>query len=167
MDGASKQVPASPSWEGTEVKVVVRFEPNALGPAEGLLEVTPSDGGAPYVVRLVGTCRRPQPQGPFDVVNNGARDVPVHNVCSVDQEYVFTVDHPAFNHQGQGQRHLQRQVQRPRRVGRGQRQAHRGMPGRARHAAVGLLPPGQGVRRRRRRRRRKAKNNKTKQNMEK
>jgi hypothetical protein len=97
VGGPSVPVPASSGWEGTEVKVAVRFEPSALGPAEGTLEVTPSDGGAPYVVRLAGTCRRPQPQGPFDVACNGARDVPVRNVFADDKEYVFTVDHPAFS----------------------------------------------------------------------
>jgi len=93
--------PACADWEGQELKVAVRFEPEALGGVEDVLVVQPSGSsagnGGEYRVRLHGACRRPQPQGPFEVPVNGSKDVSVRNVFAQDREYVFTVDHPAFS----------------------------------------------------------------------
>ena len=97
VGGGSVAVPASQSWDGVDATVSVRFEPEALGAVDDVLELVPSDPAvAPLRVRLHGVARRPQPQGPFDVAPGGARDVPVRNVFAEDAEYVFTVDHPAF-----------------------------------------------------------------------
>ena len=92
----SKAADACADWEGQDVKVQVRFEPEKLGNIDDVLVV---DGGAEageYRVRLAGVCRRPQPQGPFDVPGGGSKDIAVRNVYATDREYVFTVDNPAF-----------------------------------------------------------------------
>jgi hydrocephalus-inducing protein len=96
---ASPSVPACNDWEGQEVKVQIKFEPEKLGNIDDLLTITQSGGageGGDYRVRLVGVCLRPQPQGPFEVAPGGARDIPIRNVFAVDREYNFTVDNAAF-----------------------------------------------------------------------
>ena len=54
------------------------------------------DTAGEYRVRLAGVCRRPQPQGPFDVPGGGSKDIAIRNVFATDREYLFTVDNPAF-----------------------------------------------------------------------
>jgi hypothetical protein len=90
-------LPPCPHWEGQEVKVAVRFEPEALRDAGDVLVVSdPTGASADFRVKLVGMCRRPQPQGPFDVADGASRDIAVRNVFGEDREYSFACDHPAF-----------------------------------------------------------------------
>jgi len=99
---ASPTIPGCADWEGQEVKVQIRFEPEKLGAIDDVLVVTQSggggdpSGGGDYRVRLAGVCLRPQPQGPFEVAPGGSKDIPIRNVFAVDREYNFTVDNPAF-----------------------------------------------------------------------
>lgn len=91
----TKSVEACAQWEGHDVKVQVRFEPEKLGNIDDVLVINDDTAGE-YRVRLAGVCRRPQPQGPFDVPGGGSKDIAIRNVFATDREYLFTVDNPAF-----------------------------------------------------------------------
>ena len=95
MADSVKSVDAAPGWTGHPQRVQVRFEPETLGTVEDELVVNAGEFGE-YRCRLVGVCRRPQPQGPLDVGANTSRDLTIRNVFGEDQDYVFTIDNPNF-----------------------------------------------------------------------
>lgn len=67
------------TWEGVEVEVRVRFEPNATGELRDMLRVT-SDAGGEYACPLVGIGNKPRPQGPLTISNGGQTTVEFKNV---------------------------------------------------------------------------------------
>lgn len=82
-------------WEGKEVQLQIRFEPEALGAISDVLVVDGGDRGE-YRATLTGVCKRPEPRGPFTIEAGGKCDVEFRNVFSEAREFVFTVDHPEF-----------------------------------------------------------------------
>ena len=91
----SVNVEASPHWDGLDVRVQIKFEPEALGNLSDTLVI---DGGAAgeYRCTLLGVCKRPQPQGPFVIAKNGSREITFRNVFGDAREFSFTVDNAAF-----------------------------------------------------------------------
>ena len=82
-------------WEGKEVQLQIRFEPEALGAISDVLVIDGGDHGE-YKATLTGVCKRPEPRGPFVVEAGGKCDIEFRNVFSESREFVFTVDHPEF-----------------------------------------------------------------------
>jgi len=88
-------VEPSPTWEGVDVRVQIKFEPEALGNLSDTLVINGGDAGE-YRCSLLGVCKRPQPQGPFIVAKNGTKEITFRNVFGDTREFSFTVDHAAF-----------------------------------------------------------------------
>ena len=84
------------AWDGKEVTLPIKFEPEALGAISDTLVI---DGGprGEYRATLTGVCKRPEPRGPFVVDAGGKRDIEFRNVFSEAREFTFTVDHPDFS----------------------------------------------------------------------
>eukprot|EP00878_Enallax_costatus_P031774 GHUV01034811.1.p1 GENE.GHUV01034811.1~~GHUV01034811.1.p1 ORF type:complete len:293 (-),score=82.20 GHUV01034811.1:24-902(-) len=80
---------------GVEVECVVGFEPSAIGEAVRDVLVLSSATAGAYEVPLMGQCVPPKPQGPIDV-SKGSASVQFRNVFSVDAEFLYSVDNPAF-----------------------------------------------------------------------
>jgi hydrocephalus-inducing protein len=89
------EVPPAASWDGVEVVVNVKFEPNAMGEVRDVLRVSHPVGGE-YLCALQGLCVPPRPQGPIVIAKGGAAEVVFKNVFAATNEFVFTTDTPAF-----------------------------------------------------------------------
>lgn len=85
---------ACSSWDGAEVAVVVKFEPDALGEVRDTLTITSVDGGE-YKCSLQAKSTPPLPQGP--VVFSGTHELAFKNVFREALEFVFSVDNPNFS----------------------------------------------------------------------
>lgn len=48
-----------------------------------------------FRVPLIGVCRPPKPQGPFEILK-GAGTIPFRNVFPKAAEFAFTLDNPSF-----------------------------------------------------------------------
>jgi hypothetical protein len=94
VGGPQLAVEAAPTWEGVDVRVQIRFEPEGLGQLSDTLVIDGGDAGE-YKCTLLGVCKRPQPQGPF-VVTKAGRDIAFRNVFSDEREFSFTVDSDKF-----------------------------------------------------------------------
>merc|ERR1712146_38508 len=86
----------SEQWDGSEGRVTVLFEPDALGEERGVLRVK-SDVGGEYVCTLVGQGVPPQPQGPLKIASGGQGTAEFKNVFAEAREFTITTDNPAFS----------------------------------------------------------------------
>jgi hydrocephalus-inducing protein len=83
------------NWEGTEVEVQVKFEPESVGEIRDCLRVRSAEGGE-YSCPLIGHCVPPRPQGPILISPGSSGNVIFRNVFSETREFSFTTDNPAF-----------------------------------------------------------------------
>jgi hydrocephalus-inducing protein len=89
------QLDAATTWDGSQMKVPVTFEPTELGQKTDTLTLTTADGGT-YTCVLSGKCTPPMPQGPFDIAAGSSRDISFRNCFSAPAAWSFTVDSPHF-----------------------------------------------------------------------
>lgn len=92
---AQVKAEAAEDWEGCEVVVEVRFEPQALGAVRDTLTISSPDGGQ-YVCTLHGVCDPPRPLGPFVAAAGKDASIEFKNVFNEAHEFSFVVDNPAF-----------------------------------------------------------------------
>ena len=95
VDTATVKAPAADGWEGAEVEVKVRFEPEKLGELRSVLTVKSAQGGE-FVCPLYGVCKPPRPQGPLSIANGGQTSIEFKNVFKEQREFVFATDNPCF-----------------------------------------------------------------------
>ncbi|KAJ1445550.1 hypothetical protein M885DRAFT_473458 [Pelagophyceae sp. CCMP2097] len=87
------------AWEGALVRVVVKFEPEALGAIHDTLTVDAGDAGV-YSCALTGVCRRPEPRGPFAIRAGEKQSIDIRNVFGEARAFSFHVDHADFEING-------------------------------------------------------------------
>ena len=93
-----KSLPVEPStsWEGTDVRLSVTFEPTKIGEVKDTLVIT-APGGIEYLCDIVAACVPAMPQGPFNVTQgSGNVDIPFRNYFAEAQGWSFSVDSPHF-----------------------------------------------------------------------
>jgi hypothetical protein len=87
--------PCPPGGEGVEVLVELRYEPSALGTVKETVTFSNTEGGT-YQLALEGFCDPPKPQGPVQCKLNAASSVKFKNVYESTEDFLFSVDNPAF-----------------------------------------------------------------------
>ncbi|XP_063716545.1 hydrocephalus-inducing protein homolog isoform X4 [Symsagittifera roscoffensis] len=93
-------IPAAPGTSaGTEVSFDVTFEPSCLGDVKAEMRIFSQVGGD-YLFMLHGTATTPKPQGPFSVKAGGSMTIPFKNIFHSQQQFVFSIDNPAFTVKG-------------------------------------------------------------------
>nr|XP_055030475.1 hydrocephalus-inducing protein homolog [Misgurnus anguillicaudatus] len=86
---------AAGNQAGTEVSVVVHFEPCQLGENHSLLTIS-SELGGEYVFPLYGTCTPPKAQGPLAISSGCSVSISFKNVFQQTTSFSFLVDNPVF-----------------------------------------------------------------------
>ncbi|XP_051727085.1 hydrocephalus-inducing protein homolog [Ctenopharyngodon idella] len=90
---------AAGNQTGTDVSVVVHFEPCQVGDIQSKLTIS-SDFGGEYVFPLYGTCTPPKPQGPLIISLGSSVSISFKNVFQQTTTFSFQVDNPAFTVKG-------------------------------------------------------------------
>jgi len=94
----TKVLPVDPStsWDGTDVRLSVTFEPTKIGEVKDTLVIT-APGGIEYLCEIVASCVPAMPQGPFNITQgSGNMDIPFRNYFAEAQGWSFSVDSPHF-----------------------------------------------------------------------
>jgi hypothetical protein len=88
------------SWNGSELAVTVKFEPQGLGEIKDMLIISSPDGGE-YTCALYGLCDPPRPSGPF-AITDPAKGIMIDfkNVFEQPKEFKFIVDSDNFSVNG-------------------------------------------------------------------
>ncbi|EGZ27382.1 hypothetical protein PHYSODRAFT_470288 [Phytophthora sojae] len=89
----SCKVEGSPSWEGKQESILIKFEPEAIGEFRDTLTLY-SDSVGEYKCTLQGMSVPPLPQGPF--VFSASKDIEFKNVFSTPKDFEIMVDNPRF-----------------------------------------------------------------------
>ncbi|XP_051512768.1 hydrocephalus-inducing protein homolog [Myxocyprinus asiaticus] len=84
---------------GTDISVMVHFEPCQLGEIRSLLTIS-SESVGEYVFPLYGTCIPPKAQGPLAISSGSSVSIPFKNVFQQTTTFSFHVDNPAFTVKG-------------------------------------------------------------------
>ena len=88
------------SWNGSELAISVKFEPQGLGEIKDVLTVLSPDGGE-YTCTLYGVCDPPRPSGPFAINDPGKGiNIDFKNVFEQAKEFKFIVDSDDFSVNG-------------------------------------------------------------------
>lgn len=89
------KVPATDSFEGTDVTMNIRFEPSSIMESMALLTIASNEGGE-YTSILIGHSLAPQPKGPHKV--GGAKPPPIEfkNPFFEACEFIIRTDNPSF-----------------------------------------------------------------------
>ncbi|XP_067276661.1 hydrocephalus-inducing protein homolog isoform X2 [Pseudorasbora parva] len=90
---------AAGNQTGSDISVMVHFEPCQVGDIQSHLTIS-SDSGGEYVFPLYGTCTPPKPQGPLVISLGSSVSISFKNVFQQTTTFSFQVDNPAFTVKG-------------------------------------------------------------------
>jgi hydrocephalus-inducing protein len=84
------------SYNGTELSVNVRFDPNSIGESSAIMSITNPDG-VEYTCLLYGHTSAPQPQPITKIANTKTANIEFKNPLSEKCDFTIRFDNPCFS----------------------------------------------------------------------